>query len=65
MVSEVGLSLPFDILLLLNCCACNMSTSNMSKFQSGRRQNYRQLPFYIVLMGTLNVNGRIVVMSKI
>jgi len=22
-----------------------MSTSNMSKFQSGRRQNYRQLPF--------------------
>ena len=52
-----GSRLPFDILLLLNC-ACNMSTSNMSKFQSGRRQNYRQLPFYIVLMGTLKVSGR-------
>ena len=52
-----GSRLPLEILLLLNC-ACNMSTSmcNMSKFQSGRRQNYRQLPFYIVLMGTLKVN---------
>jgi len=39
-------------------CTCNMSTSNMSKFQSGRRQNYRQLPLYIVLMGTLKINGR-------
>ena len=67
---------PFDILLLLNC-ACNMSTStsmhDMSEFQSGHRQNYRQLPFYIVLMGTLKVNifsqggahADIVVMSKI
>jgi len=56
-----GSRLPFDILFLLNC-AYNMTTStsmhNMSKFQSGRRQNYRQLPFYIVLMGSLKVNGR-------